>query len=81
MNNYDYPVGSDTADAPWNQSFKEPEYRCPECGSDSLIWSHKDCKGPFDDPTLICRKCWNKGSLDEFVYEYEYEPDPDFYRD
>lgn len=25
MNNYDYPIGSDTSDAPWNQSTPEPQ--------------------------------------------------------
>ena len=79
MNNNDYPVGSDTSSAPWNQPDTEPEYSCPVCGSDSLIWSHKGCKNPFDEPTLVCRDCWHKGSPEEF--EYEYEPDPDFYRD
>ena len=29
MNNYDYPIGADTKDAPWNQTDPEPrEYEC-----------------------------------------------------
>lgn len=32
MNNYDYPEGSDTPNAPWNQI--DP-IECEECGSDN----------------------------------------------
>jgi C4-type Zn-finger protein len=34
MNNYDYPLGTDTKSAPWH----EMKYRntCPNCGSDYL---------------------------------------------
>ena len=41
MNNYDYPLGSDTEDAPWN----EEEVYCPECGSDVEYWDSGVFKG------------------------------------
>ena len=80
MNNYDYPVGSDTKDAPWNQPDTEPEYRCPVCGSESLIWDRSGNKTASDkiwdsNTVLVCRECWHKGTPEEFEYEYEYEPE------
>jgi hypothetical protein len=30
MNNYDYPVGADNSDAPWNQNDTDVG-ECPEC--------------------------------------------------
>jgi hypothetical protein len=34
MNNWDYPMGSDTADAPWNQE-DAPPVQCVFCHADS----------------------------------------------
>lgn len=35
MNNYDYPLGSDTSDAPWNQS--EPDYVYLPVSADAVV--------------------------------------------
>lgn len=39
MNNYDYPIGSDTADAPWNE--EETEFVVEATISATVKFSHK----------------------------------------
>jgi len=84
MDNYNYPEGSDTPNAPWNE--KEPMTKvCPECegvqeqlsgccgariDSDILICS--DCR---DHSTIyVCEECSGDGEVEmthEEVAEHE----------
>lgn len=43
-------------------------YKCPICGSDSIIESHPDAH----TETGVCRSCWHKADLDEFIDGREY---------
>jgi len=64
MNNYDYPCGSDTADAPWNEA---DAAECDECGCNEWdgdrcmlcpVTECPNCKSEnLDHRTGTCREC------------------------
>ena len=82
MNNYDYPLGSDTPDAPWNQ-VNEPTKNCPiclgsghicsECNDDSLLC---ECDGKNMED---CQECNGTGEV--FMTEEEIEDEHDFWQE
>lgn len=88
MDNYNYPAGSDTKDAPWNQ-VDPPE--CQECeGTGKVYFSccgddmrgrlgESDicptCKEHCGDEGEDCEEC--KGTGEEQPPEYSGPPEPD----
>jgi hypothetical protein len=58
MNNYDFPTGADTSDAPWNQDKAEDiEPCCPLCESKDLINdTPEELKGK-GTAIFICNNC------------------------
>lgn len=61
MNNFDYPWGSDNADAPWNQG-DEPMKECPECGGEKIVTCY-DCHEGEDDDGSKCLPCSGTGQI------------------
>ena len=55
MDNYNYPAGSDTPNAPWNE--KEPAFKvCPDCEGVSQELS--DCCGArMNSDFMMCSDC------------------------
>ncbi len=71
MDNWNYPPGSDTPDAPWNQpDAPEPShYVCDNCDHDDTDDTvegqpcpYEDCGGVmlahYDEPCCYPEKCW-----------------------
>jgi len=44
MNNYDYPIGADSSDAPWNKIELEDD-SCTECGGELEHFDSGEFKG------------------------------------
>jgi len=61
MNNTDYPVGSDTSDAPWNeQDYGDKE--CPVCMGDKyLYYAPTDSDGEYNKES--CHNCDGSGVI------------------
>ena len=58
MNNYDFPAGADTSDAPWNQETEEEiEPCCPYCGSEDLTDDTPEDRKGKGTAIYICENC------------------------
>ena len=83
MNNHDYPLGSDTPDAPWNAS--DPIMKeCPTCNGVGMICNnceedYETCTCEEEDTRSMghhdCSACEGSGEVE--ADPEDYEPDYD----
>jgi rubredoxin len=69
MNNYDYPLGSDTRFAPWNDDTRND--CCPECGSKDLDLYDSGTYKNVQWGSYICNNCGYV--IDNEPDDYDYE--------